>query len=186
MLTDIHDSVVAQARDHGPSEHRADQLPQSHPNSETSKSEHRQKIKTAISTNEVTNKVSKANHSPCPPKTPQRDVFHSLPSPETPSVRGRGDFRSQDPLSTAYTSKISDATPKSRQIASDSAPRTPDSRGLKRKGSDLTPSSKTGVPSSGSSKAFSTELYKLSLGPPPSFNLDIPSEKRSPSGAEAQ
>ena len=200
MLTRILFSFVAQARDHGPSNHRADQLPQSHPNFETPKSQWWQEIKTAISLNESTIKVLKADRSPCSPKTPQRDVFHCLPSPETPSARGRGDHRSQNPVSTAdNTSKVfavsgtqnstrftGDETPKSRHTASDSAPRTPDSRGLKRKGSDLTSPSKSGVPRSGGSGAFSTELYRESLGPPPSFNLDISPETRSPSGAEAR
>ena len=111
MITQLENSRVAQARDHGPNKHLADQLPQSHSKFET---------------------------------------------------------------------------PRLRHTASDSAPRTPESRGLKRKGSDLTPSSKTGVPRSGGSGACSTELYNLSLGSPPSFNLDISPESRSPSGAEAR
>ncbi|KAM0795319.1 meiotically up-regulated gene 113-domain-containing protein [Usnea florida] len=112
MITQLENSPFAQARDHGPSKHRADQLLQSHSKFET---------------------------------------------------------------------------PKSRHTASDSAPRTPDSRGLKRKGSDLTPSSKIGVPKSGGSGACSTELFNLSLGgPPPSFNLGFSPEMKSPSGAAGQ
>ena len=67
-----------------------------------------------------------------------------------------------------------------------SPPRTPDSHGVKRKGSILTPSSETGVLRSRDSVASSTELYRLYLGSPPSFNLNTHPEQTSPSAAKAR
>ena len=64
--------------------------------------------------------------------------------------------------------------------------RTPGSHRLKRKGSDLTPSSEAGVLRSGGSVASSTELCRLDLRSPPRFNRNIHPEQMSPSAAKAR
>ena len=144
---------------HGPIEDNAYQLPQWRQGFETPKSQGQRDLRTAAS---PSNKVRNPDCSPWFLKTPQGYVPQPPPSSETPLTRG-GDY-------------------KSRIKGNSGDSRTPDSPILKRKGSDLTPSSQESRDSEGTSN----ELYRLSLGTPPSFNLDTSPEQMSRSGGKAR
>lgn len=79
-----------------------------------------------------------------------------------------------------------DANGKSLISGDDSAPRTPDSRGLKRKSSNLTAPFNAGLPQLPDTKALTSELYNLNLGEPPTFNPNISPEQTSPSPTESR
>lgn len=154
----------APAGKHGPIEDHAYQLPHSRQGFETPTSQWQREIRTAVSaSNEVRNPASE----PWFLKTPQGYVPQFSLGSETPITRGYGDYRSR--------------------INEDGRdPRTPDSHRLKRKGSDLTPSSQAGVLGSPDAEGTSNELYRLKLGSPPSFKLHTPTEQMSRSGGKAR
>lgn len=68
----------------------------------------------------------------------------------------------------------------------DSAPKTPDSHGLKRKSSNLTPPTSAGLPRPPDTTGVTTELYRLSLGVPPTFNPNNSPEHLSSSPTESR
>lgn len=156
--------LFAPAGNHGPIENHAYQLPQWRQGFETPKSQWQREIRTAIS---PSNKVRGPDCSPWFLKTPQGYVPQPSPSSQTPLISGCGDYRS--PINE-----------------NSGDPKTPESHRLKRKGSDLTPSSQAGVLGSRDSMGTSNELYKLSLGSPPSFNLNTSPEQMSRSGGKSQ
>ena len=79
-----------------------------------------------------------------------------------------------------------DANGKSLTSRDNGASKTPDSRGLKRKSSNLTAPFNAGLPQPPDTKALTSELYRLSLGVPPTFNPTISPELLSSSHAESR
>ena len=85
---------------------------------------------------------------------------------------------------TGKVPNIEQESEKTRKIliaGDDSAPKTPDSHRLKRKGSDLTPQLTDGLSPSSISKTPTSGLNRMNLGAPPTFNLNISSEQLSSS-----
>ena len=117
----------------------------------------------------------------------EEDVYNtkvpgSVGAEETPV---QNETSRRKPESAAILQSL-DANGKSLIYGDHSDPRTPDSRGLKRKSSSLTAPFNVGLPQPPDTKALSAELYRLSLGAPPTFNPNISPEQLSSSPMESR
>lgn len=110
----------------------------------------------------------------------------SVAAKETPAQieKTRRKSESAAVLQSLDEEQKSNSNGKSIINGDDSALITPNSRSLKRKGSNLTPSYNARVPKPPNLETVTKELYRFSLGEPPIFNLDISPEQLPTSPTE--
>ena len=125
--------------------------PQGSPGSERPISPQQRNIRIPVTPRKSHSKVGKPDPSLWIPKTPERNSSQPTKGQESNSTR------------------------KSLSYGGASTPKTPDSHGLKRKGSHLTSPLNAGVPRPRG--AVTSEANKSSLGEPPSFNVDAMKEQ---------
>ena len=136
--------------------------------------------------NEQINMLTAVWTSMCEDNVYMTTVPKSMGANETPTPieKARQKSDSAAVLQSLNKEQESNSNRKSRSNGIDSAPKTPESHGLKRKSSNLTLPTNAGAPRPRDTEAITSEIYRLSLGVPPTFNPHIFSGQLSPSPTE--